>query len=156
MPKRISKTDFEKVRIRAGGCCEYCKCLSKYAEPFTGDHIIPISKGGTDNLNNIAYTCSSCNFHKYTFTKAIDPDSQEVVVLFNPRKDIWAEHFKWSKDKLKISGKSASGRATILRLKLNRNVLKNLRRILLLTGNIRRNNLFAFKWLRISSAVIRV
>ena len=38
-------------------CCVYCG-----DEANTVDHVIPISKGGTDDLNNLVAACSRCNF----------------------------------------------------------------------------------------------
>lgn len=41
------------------GCCYVCR------EPATTvDHVIPISKGGPNNLNNCRPACKSCNFSK--------------------------------------------------------------------------------------------
>lgn len=43
--------------------CVYC------GEPATGvDHIIPKSKGGSDDDNNLVPCCSDCNMHKMTQT----------------------------------------------------------------------------------------
>ncbi|NER07977.1 MAG: HNH endonuclease, partial [Okeania sp. SIO3C4] len=115
----------------AGGRCEYCKSLAKYAtESFCIDHILPKSKGGNDELTNLAYSCMGCNSRKYNKTEALDPVTGEKAPLFNPRNDNWNENFVWSADSLKILGISPMGRATIEALKLNRKSLMNLRKLL--------------------------
>jgi hypothetical protein len=50
----------------------------------------------------------------------VDPQSAEPVALFHPRRHSWGEHFIWSADGLRIVGLTASGRATIVALDLNR------------------------------------
>lgn len=41
-------------------CCAYCGTDG----PMTKDHVIPISRGGTDNASNVVPACKSCNSSK--------------------------------------------------------------------------------------------
>jgi hypothetical protein len=41
------------------------------------------------------------------------------VGLFNPRQQVWHEHFAWSGDGVSIVGLTACGRSTVVALKLN-------------------------------------
>lgn len=95
----ISKSDRELVRDRAKRHCEYCKRPEKYVSlEFEIDHILPKSKDGTDDLDNLCYSCPKCNRHKFNRLTCIDPDSVEEVLLFNPRAEKWSTHFTWSEN----------------------------------------------------------
>jgi hypothetical protein len=50
--------------------------------------------------------------------------------LFHPRVDRWVEHFAWSDDTTLLIGTTPTGRATVEELKLNREAVVNLRRVL--------------------------
>lgn len=80
------------------------------------EHIHP---NGGDSPDNLCLSCSSCNLSKAIVTAAFDPDTNEQVALFNPRKQRWNEHFEWIESGLRLYGKTAIGRATIARLKMN-------------------------------------
>lgn len=45
---------------KTGGLCHYCKEVLT-DKTFTVDHIIPLAKGGTDCLANLAACCKFCN-----------------------------------------------------------------------------------------------
>jgi 5-methylcytosine-specific restriction endonuclease McrA len=44
--------------------CAYCQRRGTKAEPLTRDHKIPITKGGTDFIDNVVPACRSCNSAK--------------------------------------------------------------------------------------------
>jgi len=81
------------------------------------DHIDPYSDDGLDNL---CLSCWNCNNHKRQATMVPDPETSEDVPLFNPRKQDWAAHFEWVNNATYVRGLTPSGRATVVRLKMNR------------------------------------
>ena len=126
--RRISPEIQRLVRQRANHLCEYCHTSERWQYvPFTIDHIVPLSKGGSDEPDNLALACFHCNRRKADKLTALDPNSGEEVPLFNPRRDVWSEHFIWSSDGLFIIGLTATGRATVEALELNRERVINIR-----------------------------
>jgi hypothetical protein len=83
------------------------------------EHIIPKAAGGLDNEENLWLACRLCNSYKGTQTHARDPVANRNVKLFNPRQQKWSRHFARTEDGTRISGLTASGRATVLALQLN-------------------------------------
>lgn len=84
----ISKKKKELIRKRANFCCEYCQSLEDFSpQTFSMEHIIPIVLGGNDTLSNLALSCQTCNNHKYNKIKVFDDETQQILPLFNPRKD---------------------------------------------------------------------
>ena len=56
---------------------------------------------------------------KGTVTAVTVPDTVDVVPLFDPRRQIWSDHFAWSTDGTHIIAKTAIGSATVHALSLN-------------------------------------
>lgn len=134
-PGRFSDAIRQTLSQRANGQCEYCRCPEGYCpDSFTVDHILPRCQGGTDELGNLAWACFGCNGRKHTKTDGIDPQTQRSVLLFNPRQQVWSDHFCWSEDLQQVSGKTICGRATVEVLSLNRLSVVNLRRVLVMVG----------------------
>ncbi|NCO36957.1 MAG: HNH endonuclease [Armatimonadetes bacterium] len=110
----------ELVRSRSRYACEYCRlpeCLA--GGSLTQDHIFPPGQGGADEPGNLCWCCWCCNIRKGTCTEGVDPVSGKTVPLFNPRSEKWDTHFRWSRDGLRIIGRTATGRATVDALRLN-------------------------------------
>ena len=132
MSERIPDSVRRIVATRANNICEYCRCLEQFStQSFTVDHIKPRKVGGETILENLAWSCFGCNTYKHTKIEGIDPETNQKISLFNPRKQSWQDHFKWSDNKIKMIGKTACGRATIFALSLNRLGIVNLRRLLI-------------------------
>jgi 5-methylcytosine-specific restriction endonuclease McrA len=130
-PAQLKQTIIECAR----GCCEYCRSQALFStQAFSVEHIIPVSCGGETVSDNLALACQGCNNHKYTKTKRRDLVSGEIVPLYHPRQQRWQEHFTWSEDFTLIVGLTPTGRATVESLKLNREGLVNLRRVLYAMG----------------------
>lgn len=131
MRESIRRRVAERARFR----CEYCQCPDSFSTTsYDMEHILPRARGGTDALNNLAYSCSGCNGFKAAAIEAIDPLTNEVADLFHPRQHLWADHFEWSAEKVYIIGRTAIGNATVQRLRLNRPGAVNLRAALILLG----------------------
>ena len=58
---------------------------------------------------------------------ALDPVSGKAVRLFNPRRDQWEEHFEWVS--VRVQGRTATGRATVEALQMNRLLVLEIRRV---------------------------
>ena len=118
-----------RVTIQACRRCGYCLTSEDVVgTPMEIEHIVPEALGGTTKEENLWLACPMCNRHKGCRTTAEDPASGQVVPLFNPRCQVWAEHFSWGSSGTRIIGTTASGRATVAALKLNRPALVKARR----------------------------
>jgi hypothetical protein len=107
-----------QVRERAQHYCEYCHtCEENSGQTLHVDHIDPI---GGDDLENLCLSCWNCNTSKSDVTEAPDPQTDDIVPLFNPRAQTWLEHFRWGDNGSRIEGITATGRATTARFKMNR------------------------------------
>ena len=108
------------VRSMAKNRCGYCLSPQKLVMArLEIEHIIPVSKGSSSEETNLWLACPICNSHKAGKIEAIDPVTNEVVVLFNPRTQVWVEHFAWAEDGICILGKTPTGRATVKALSLD-------------------------------------
>jgi hypothetical protein len=106
------------VEARAGGRCEYCLMHQiLQGATFHVEHIVPRSRGGPSELDNLAWCCPSCNLSKSDRTEAVDPEGGNVFTLFSPRTEYWHDHYRW--DGYVLVAKTPLGRATAFALNLN-------------------------------------
>lgn len=104
------------VRERAQRCCEFCGVSENdTAGLLTIDHFQPVSKGGSDQLNNLLYCCMRCNLYKQDYW----PQYPDDLPLWNPRTEPASNHFI-SLDDGNLYPLTSIGDFTIKLLHLNR------------------------------------
>ncbi|WP_293157669.1 MULTISPECIES: hypothetical protein [unclassified Microcoleus] len=67
-----------------------------------------------------SYLDSATPKNKGSDIASIDPETGEVVRLYNPRKDRWADHFQLQTESGTIEPLSAIGRVSVYLLQVNR------------------------------------
>ena len=100
------------VRARASYRCEYCQ-IHETDDIYVlhVEHIIPRKHGGGDTVSNLALACHQCNFHRGSNLTGIDPDTEQIIQLFNPREQQWLHHFRY--DGAELVGLTPVGRTTV-------------------------------------------
>ena len=122
MPAQLRRVVVE----RAGHRCEYCRLAQAGQEAaFHIDHVVPEAVGGETEAGNLALACVSCSLRKGARQSGRDPESGREMPLFNPRHEVWREHFRW--DGAMVAGVTPTGRATIAALRLNRPLILAIR-----------------------------
>ena len=121
------------VRERAGRRCEYCRIAQSDLDlPFEVDHIIAEHHEGRTHAGNLCLACFACNRRKGPNIAGVDPETGKIVPLFNPRRHKWSRHFRW--DGPVLVGRTRTGRATVIALKINLDHRVDLRRELIEEG----------------------
>ncbi len=129
--KQIRQRVAEIARYQGG----YCQTQQDViGQSLHIEHIIPIVKGGSSAEQNLWLACQMCNSYKGVQTQIIDPQTEQLVLLFNPRIQRWVDHFSWQDDSVQIVGRTAIGRATVQALKLNHSLRCYARRKWVLAG----------------------
>ena len=80
---------------RAGWRCEYCFIPEATVMwPHEPDHIIATQHRGTTEMSNLALACFHCNRLKGPNLASVDPQTGQIALLFNPRLQVWSDHFR--------------------------------------------------------------
>jgi 5-methylcytosine-specific restriction endonuclease McrA len=133
--KRVSPRQRQRITEWANNRCEYCLSPAEQTGiPMTIDHIIPTSKGGTSDDDNLCLACGRCNGYKHDRTQAANPETRRWAKLFNPRRQQWKRHFQWSENGTLCIGKTAVGKATIQALQINHPAIVRARKNWVLVG----------------------
>ncbi len=115
----ISSELRRQVIARAGNCCEYCRLSQEDSTfSFQVDHVIAEKHEGETELENLSWSCPSCNGFKGSDIGSIDRHTGRLTPLYNPRLQKWEEHFQL--DGPSIEALSPEGRVTVRLLKINR------------------------------------
>lgn len=131
VPKELRRRIAEHARHRCGYCLTSQKITGMHLDV---EHIIPEARGGKTEEDNLWLACPDCNEFKGDRLEGIDPFTEEVVQLFDPRHQHWIDHFAWTAAGDEIVGLTAIGRATVAALKLNRALLIDARRMWVKVG----------------------
>jgi len=110
MSSRVPLSLRRQVFSRAEGLCEYC--LIHESDTFLGlqiEHIVSEKHGGRTVAENLAAACVFCNRFKGSDIASLT-SAGKLIRLFNPRLDLWHEHFRL--DRFQILGVSKVGQAT--------------------------------------------
>ena len=121
----------DSIRTLAGNRCEYCR-VPEIGLRHILDHIIARQHGGRTELENLALCCGRCNQFKGPNIAGIDALTQQIVRLFHPRRERWAEHFRY--DGALLVGVTPIGRATIAVLAINHPLRVSARQALIDAG----------------------
>ena len=98
------------------------------------EHLTPLAAGGETSEENLWLACRRCNEFKGIQTHTADSETNKNISFFNPRTQNWNEHFRWNADGTEILGISPIGRATVIALKLNNEIILVSRRLWVSVG----------------------
>ena len=122
-----------QVIERAQNRCEYYLLPADVAFfPHEVDHVIAEKHDGNTTADNLAFSCWRCNRHKGSDLTSFDPQTEALSPLFNPRAQVWAEHFAYEAER--IVGLTPEGRTTISLLQSNSEERLRERRLLTIGG----------------------
>lgn len=124
MSRYISNALKEKIRQQAKFRCGYClRSELLIGMPMEFEHLIPLALGGQTVEENLWLSCRRCNEFKGIQIQGFDLEISENAPLFNPRIQVWSEHFSWNIDGTEVIGITPIGRVTVNALNLNEGII---------------------------------
>lgn len=82
----FSKDVKENILRKSDGVCAHCGCRIAVGDNFTVEHVVPISKGGTNELVNIVALCHACNvtkgdgvWHPYEYLEYLHTEDKDEI-----------------------------------------------------------------------------
>jgi len=81
------------------------------------DHVVAEKHGGETVVDNLALACTFCNRFKGTDLGSMSESTGQLVRFFNPRTDVWADHF--TNVNFQILPKDPIGEVTVRILQFN-------------------------------------
>ena len=63
VPNTLTVIEWREVVVSSDGRCAYCGRLVG-VENLTLDHVVPMSKGGSNSIENVTLACLECNLRK--------------------------------------------------------------------------------------------
>jgi hypothetical protein len=122
--RRVPRKLRERLVAAAKNRCGYCLASAENTGLILHvEHLVPRSDGGATEESNLWLACADCNAYRSDQTVAEDPVTGELVRLFNPTQDKWADHFVWIRSGMLVMGITPIGRATVAALRMNRSNL---------------------------------
>jgi HNH endonuclease len=111
---------YTAIAQRANHRCEYCKAPEVvFNFPFEVEHIVPLSRQGSDDEANLALACRSCNLRKGNRISGMSSGANVEVPFFHLRADQWGEHFQVSVESGEVVGRTSVGKVTVEYLEMN-------------------------------------
>ncbi len=91
-PESMETIDLAKLWSLAKGRCQWC---NEYLNPHEAgqDHLIPISKGGSNGADNIVLCCADCNARKATKHPARFAAEQKVQGISTSLIELYLEKY---------------------------------------------------------------
>lgn len=84
--KKFSQSERETIYNRSEGRCGICGRFVPYGE-FTVDHIVPLAKGGKNDLDNLQCACKSCNQLKGSMDYETFTQKAVAIILMRAEAD---------------------------------------------------------------------